>query len=236
MEQLPLVDLDAVAPGTVLILAPHPDDESLGCGGLIATACARLRPPLVVVVTDGTGSHPGSRDWPPDRLRALRETEVLAAVGILGLPPSRVQFLRLPDTRTPQHGPAFDRAAEQVASMVRDCGVETICTTWRHDPHCDHAAAHVLGAAVAAGTGTQLLNYPIWGWMLPAGHDLDEGAVAGVRLDIAAQLRRKRRAIAAHASQGSDLIADAPDGFRLPGELIAIFERPYEVFLRTGMA
>ncbi|HEX2943304.1 MAG TPA: PIG-L family deacetylase, partial [Rhodopila sp.] len=61
-RSLPLGTLDHIAgTGTCLILAPHPDDESLGCGGLIATAVAAGRAPLVVILTDGAGSHPNSR-------------------------------------------------------------------------------------------------------------------------------------------------------------------------------
>ena len=78
---------DIIGGGTCLILAPHPDDESLGCGGLIAACVAAGRPPLVAVLTDGAGSHPNSRTYPPDRLRAVRAQEVRTAVGMLGLPP-----------------------------------------------------------------------------------------------------------------------------------------------------
>ena len=67
MRALPVArDLDEITGNRcALILAPHPDDESLGCGGLIAEACARGRPPAVIIVSDGTGSHPLSREYPP---------------------------------------------------------------------------------------------------------------------------------------------------------------------------
>ena len=56
-DALPLGDLDAViGPGGLVVVAPHPDDESLGCGGFIAESCQRGQPPMVLVLTDGTGS------------------------------------------------------------------------------------------------------------------------------------------------------------------------------------
>ena len=60
-RELPIGTLDdVIGPSAPLILAPHPDDESLGCGGLIAACCAAARPPVVAILTDGSQSHPGS--------------------------------------------------------------------------------------------------------------------------------------------------------------------------------
>ena len=62
-----------------IVIAPHPDDESLACGGLIAEACREGLKRKVVIVSDGAGSHPNSKAYPPDRLRALREAEARRA-------------------------------------------------------------------------------------------------------------------------------------------------------------
>ena len=86
LERLPWRDRDEiVGAAPLLVLAPHPDDESLGCGGLIAESCARGRDVHVAILTDGTGSHPSSPSYPAPRLRALRQREALAAVEALGL-------------------------------------------------------------------------------------------------------------------------------------------------------
>ncbi|MDR3535413.1 MAG: PIG-L family deacetylase [Acetobacteraceae bacterium] len=230
MQALPFAGVDAIAPGTSLILAPHPDDESLGCGGLIAALCAAGRPPLVVAVTDGAGSHPHSVRYPPARLAALRAEELRAATAILGLHSERVTFLGLPDTSAPSEGPKFMRAVAAIEAMARAQAVTTIFTTWRHDPHGDHQAVAAIGAAAASGARLRL--YPVWGWLLPAEQDLPVEAVAGRRLDITGLLPLKRRAIAAHASQYSNLIADDPKAFRLPTDLLAVVDRPFEVFLQ----
>jgi hypothetical protein len=62
---------------------------------------------------------------------------------------------------------------------------------------------------------------------------LADTPVEGWRLDIQKYRERKRCAIAAHASQYSDLIDDDPNGFRLPPELLSMIDLPYEVFLQT---
>ena len=86
-NDLPLVGIDTILQGRVpLILAPHPDDESLGCGGLIAQCCAAGTPPHVVILTDGCNSHPNSQTHPPERLRHLREEEAREALLLLGMP------------------------------------------------------------------------------------------------------------------------------------------------------
>jgi LmbE family N-acetylglucosaminyl deacetylase len=218
MRALPFATLDAIAPGTSLILAPHPDDESLGCGGLIALASACGRPPVIVGVTDGAGSHPNSRSHPPPRLRATRAAELIDAAAILGVGAERVHVLGLPDTRAPLVGQDFDTAVAAVGVLVRRFCITTVFASWRFDPHCDHEATAALGEAVAHAAGVRLAFYPVWGWLLPQNEALPVASIAGRRLDIAAVLPCKRRAIAAHRSQYAKLITDDPKAFRLlPG-------------------
>lgn len=232
MAILPFADLNEITgSGTAIVLAPHPDDESLGCGGLIAEACSRGHPPAVVVLTDGSMSHPSSRSHPPPRLRALRQAEAQAAVAALGLERERLHFLGLPDGRAPREGLAMERAAACIAELARTYGASTILTTWEHDPHADHIAAQAIARAAARLAAARLVSYPVWGWTLPPRQRLPGAMVAGARLDIARHLPAKRRAIAAHESQYSGLIADDPRGFRLPASLLSAVDRPFEVFL-----
>jgi LmbE family N-acetylglucosaminyl deacetylase len=229
--RLPLVNIEAISGrGRILILAPHPDDESLGCGGLIAACCAADRPPFVLVLTDGTGSHPRSRLYPAARLKDTRQMEARRAMAILGLGPSRSAFLDLPDTAAPHDGAALERAVAAIAARARAIGCTTIAAPWQHDPHCDHLAAHRMAEAAAAQLGLRHIAYPVWGWILPADDTLDV-VVAGGRLDIERHLSAKRRAIAAHESQHGALITDDPTGFQLPRHLLAAFDEPFEVFL-----
>jgi LmbE family N-acetylglucosaminyl deacetylase len=220
---LPETGLAALLGGGALILAPHPDDESIGCGGLIAAACAAGLPPAVAILTDGAASHPDSASHPPERLAALREAEARQALSILGVPESKQFFLRETDMKLTAHAALIGRLAGIAAAQK--CG--TIIGPWAGDPHCDHEAAAVIARELAGRLGLRLLSYPVWGWL----REDDLPAATGWRLDISSQLDLKRRAIAAHASQYGGLIADSPNGFFLPQNLLAIAARPYEVFL-----
>ncbi len=232
---LPLRDDDPLLhAGRALILAPHADDESLGCGGLIAELCARRRPPAVLVVTDGTGSHPRSRLWPEARLRAQREAEALRATAALGLAASEVDFLRLRDTAAPHDGPAFEQACAAIAARIDRHGCDTLLAPWMLDPHCDHEAVQRMARAVARGQRLRLLSYPVWAWLIEAGSLAEpDQPIRGFRLAVDRHLERKRRAIRLHASQYGGLITDDPDGFALPQSLLSVFEQPFETFLET---
>jgi LmbE family N-acetylglucosaminyl deacetylase len=229
-EALPVADLDTLAgEGGIVVVAPHPDDESLGCGGLIAEACARGRAVRVVIVSDGCGSHTHSAAYPPDRLRALRESETLEAVAALGLAPEHVRFLRLPDGHVPTDGPAAEEAAAAIAETASQCAAGAVFVTWAHDPHCDHKASAAIVAKAQVGAA-RVFAYPIWGWTLPEGTEVGTGP-SGYRLDVTPHLPAKAAAIAAHRSQITDLIADDPTGFRLEPEMIARFAKPHEIFV-----
>ncbi len=227
--------------GGALVLAPHPDDESLGCGGLLAACAAAGRPARVLVVSDGSGSHPGSRDWPAARLAALRQEETRAAVAALGLDPRRdLDFLGLRDTAVPSEGPGFEAAVRAVVAFAGQ-GPVSLFATWRHDPHCDHVASFAIAvaAARAMGGGTRLYAYPVWGMAYAhpiPGFPLPPAPLLptpprGMRLGIESHLEAKQRAVAAHRSQVSSLIEDDPGGFTLPPEALALAFRPQELFL-----
>jgi len=234
MEALPLATPNSIAQGRpVLILAPHADDESLGCGGLIHLLSAQGNPPYVLIMTDGTGSHPNSASHPAPRLKAVREAEAREAVSLLGLPAGRIGFAGLRDTAAPTAGPAFDDAVAAVCALCRAHQIAAILAAWQHDPHCDHEAAHLVAAAAAQRLALRHWAYPVWGWTLPGDHLLPGPLPSGVRLDIQDAMPSKTRAILAHRSQYGGLITDDPSGFSLPRRLLAVFEQPFETYLQV---
>ena len=224
--------------GRTAVIAPHPDDEALGVGGVIASLRDAGLPVGVLFLTDGEASHPGSRSHPPPALAELRRSEARAACDLLGVNPDAVRFLALPDGGVPRAGgEGFDIAADAVRRALTDLPdgpPHTVLTPWRREPHGDHRAAFDL--ATAAAGGARVIEYAVHLWQVrdPADvprFDGDAPEVVPVRVDVSSVLNRKRAAIAAHASQTTGLIADSPAGFRLPEEWRAACERPSEVLL-----
>jgi LmbE family N-acetylglucosaminyl deacetylase len=150
----------------------------------------------------------------------------------LGAEPGGITFLGLPDTAAPTKGSSFERAVATISDLVQRHACGTIMAPWRHDPHGDHVAAAAMADACVRATGARCFAYPVWGWTLSADILLPETTVSGFRLKISSHLATKQAAIAAHHSQYSGLISDDPGGFQLPPTLLAIFARPYEVFIK----
>ena len=234
-----LRDMPVITPGMFLceptmILSPHPDDESLGTGGLIAASAASGVRLDVVIVTDGAGSHPRSALYPAPRLTALRRQEATQAAAILGVPSDRLHHLDVPDTKVPVEGKAFDDLVERVAALANEAGTKSLLVTWNADPHCDHEATAAVARAVRERHPTiALWYYPIWGWHLEPDASVEGPPPDGFRIDIAPWLETKRAAVAAHRSQMTDLIPDDPHGFRFTPETLEPFLRPYEYVFRV---
>lgn len=201
------------------VIVPHADDETLGCGGLIAAASARGVEVTVTILTDGAASHPESRDWPPARLARQRQREAAAAVARLGN--ASLVFAGAPDGRLSEHpdaGAAIRRA-------------DLFVTCWRDDPHPDHRAAWFIARAAAARWGVPLLAFPLW--VLTT--SIPVPPLPLLRLDITPDLPAKRAALAEHRSQLGGLVNDTP-GFVLDADLQRLFVRRDELFLRCAAA
>jgi LmbE family N-acetylglucosaminyl deacetylase len=225
------VTQDVLQGRRALVLSPHQDDESLGAGGLIAKAAAAGDPPVLVWLTDGAASHPGSLHYAGADLRALREAEALAAAALLGVPAGHCHFLRHPDAAMPAAGLAFDAALDRLTTMAADHACGVIVAAWGFDPHCDHEAGAALARALAARTGLALLFYPVWGLLRADADELPITRIDGWRLDIRDELTAKRAAIAAHRSQAGLVVTDSPDGFIIPERLLAACTGPTELYL-----
>jgi len=217
---------------------PHPDDEALGCGGLLALLRQAGVPVAAVLVSDGSMSHPHSQAFSASARRELRYAEFRHALAVLDIDESddNVLYLNLPDSQVPTLGqPGFAEAATQLASFLDCKQAATVLTPWRRDPHPDHRATSQLTAAALAQLPQppRRLEYVVWAWERAAPADLPQaGEGTGFRLDIEAVLARKQRAIAAHRSQlAPGTITDDPSGFLLSADMLAHFAQPTESFI-----
>jgi LmbE family N-acetylglucosaminyl deacetylase len=228
LAAVPSVDLDGLVPegARVVVVAPHPDDEILSCGGLLHLLELHGRPYLIVAVTDGEGSHAGSSAWPVERLRATRPQESLAALDSLGIAAPHPLRLHIADG-----GVTAAQAAltQQLAQLLQPGDI--VVTTWRYDGHPDHEATACACIDAAQERGATLLEVPVWGWHWSApGEDAIPFAQARKLLLPPELVARKRAAMACFQSQ---LMPDPSTG-AAPIVFPHALERmlnPYELYL-----
>ena len=211
--------------GRTLVLAPHPDDETIGCGGLLALLAQAGQPVRVVLVTDGTGSHRRSLAYPAPRLRALRRSEMVAALAALGYSATTLSSLGLRDGHVPLGGEAgFASAVSLLSRITQRFAPDTVVMPAQDDHHADHRATQALGVAAcaAAAPGARRLEYAVWG-----------GRAAGPaawQIDIQAVLHTKWCALALHRSQHGQVVHDDPHGFTLPQDVLDRCRAPVETY------
>jgi LmbE family N-acetylglucosaminyl deacetylase len=168
-------ETDAVARRSALVLAPHPDDETLGCGAVILRKIAAGTPVTVVVVADGRHSH-RSDYLTPEGVGALRQAEMVEVGRRLGLPPKSLRQLGFEDrTLTGQE----DELVRVVGDLISELQPDEVYVTGAFEPHPDHSA---LGRATRRALEQQdapplLMEYPIWLWS----HMYDGGIAAPLR-------------------------------------------------------
>jgi len=227
LADLPFTPLAGIAPAgaRVVVVAPHPDDEILACAGLLQLVAARGDAALVVAVTNGEASHPGSSAWPPAQLARQRAHETALALDCLGV---EAQVVRLGILDGGVRA-AEDDLAQRLAALVAPG--DLVVTTWRYDGHPDHEATARAAATACRRRGARLLQAPVWGWHWSAPGD---GAIPlrhARKLALpAAAVERKRAALACFISQTT---ADASTGAApiLPAFAMERLLHPFELYL-----
>ena len=218
-------------PATVVVIAPHPDDEVLGVGGLLALLARAGTAIHIVAVTDGEASHPGSPTLTPRALAARRVSESEEALSLLGLKPASTTRLRLPDgdvRRAESYGANITSAVMRILAHNGERGPAWCLAPWTGDGHPDHAAA---GAAAinAAGTTARVLAYPVWMWHWAEPGDPRVPWWQVRRVLLTDDVRdAKRAAAAAFATQVNPLSDDPADAAILPPPVLARLTRDVE--------
>jgi LmbE family N-acetylglucosaminyl deacetylase len=212
----------------VLVVAPHPDDETIAAGGLIQRALSAGASVHVLLLTSGEARTGAARaSGGPWRLAARRAAEARRAVAALGLSPGDLLLLGFPDRglRSLWQGRPFVPATGAtavpypdalapgtpytrqgllglLAGLMRTERPTWVVTPLPDDRHGDHAAAtaFVRAALAAAGIRPLLLAYPVH---VSGGPASLRGGPGWQALHLTpAEVRRKRTALAAYRSQG----------------------------------
>ncbi|HTV86548.1 MAG TPA: PIG-L family deacetylase [Dyella sp.] len=190
----------------LLVVAPHPDDETIGCGLLIQQVLAAGGAVRLLLLTDGD-NNPWPQRFVERRLRIddaarqrwglRRRAEAGQAIARLGLPAAAMHPLGWPDMgithRLRDGGPGSVAA---IRAQVQAFAPDVMCCPALDDRHPDHGAAHVLCRLALDGPGPlpMLLAYPV--------HGAADGGRYPIRIDAQAdQQRHKSQALEEHRTQ-----------------------------------
>ena len=144
-----------------LVIAPHFDDETLGCGGTIVRKLEAGAAVNVAFMTDGAASH--SHHLPPDELRDIRRREADAATRVLGLKATSISCAELPDGMLGAHQ---TDAVDHVAELIERLRPAELYVPHLSDGQDDHRATTTaaLEARALTGSSAEVFEYPVWHW------------------------------------------------------------------------
>ena len=195
--------IDLPAGSRLLVLAPHPDDESIGCGGTLAKWRDAGRSAKVVFLTDGRQGSRALRQLPegdPGRVEAekalivTRQQEARLALQALGI--DAFAFGDIPDGELGSHvGPG----AKIIGAAIDDYRPDLIMLPFLTDRHPDHVAAGICLVAALKRLGSQRLEQ-----LSCAGYEVWSPIQANTIIDISAWVDRKKSAIGVYQSQLRD--------------------------------
>jgi LmbE family N-acetylglucosaminyl deacetylase len=240
-----------------MVFAPHPDDETLGCGGAILQKRRVGAAVRIAFLTDGASSHPHLVTR--DELRALRAQEALGAAKALGVEAEDVFLLDFPDEAL---GAYREAAVARVAELLRRHQPEQLFLPYARGEPPDHVSTNLIvrEAVARVGLAVTLLEYAVWAWrhwpMMGFGRTRRQrwsvlaGTVStwgGLRMvrefrtkvPIRDVVGQKRAALALHASQMERRHAEPrwhTLGEQDGGEFLPCFFEDDELYRRTDVA
>lgn len=152
-SSLPLSD-------NTVIVAPHPDDEVIGCAGLIQTLVERGIPPHVIILSGGEGSHRGCCDISEGRITAERRHLALEAARVLDIPESHIHFLDFPD----DHISKDDSETEKLVGLMNMLAPKTVFIPHSGEVMPDHIHAAEIVRHLMKNEKVSIFEYCVWMW------------------------------------------------------------------------
>ncbi|MDQ6782353.1 MAG: PIG-L family deacetylase [Actinomycetota bacterium] len=210
-----------------VVVAPHPDDEVLGAGGLLQVLTDRSVPVDVCAVSDGEASWGPLDAVAADQLRQVRTAESEAALIRLGVEPTRRDRLRLIDGRIADGQGVLTAWLHEHVTPT-----SLVIAPWTGDGHPDHDVTGAVCRRVAAEAEASSLHYLVWAWhwATPDGTDVPWRSCRTLAL-TRRQAARKRWATGAFRSQ-TGVPLTLSDGLAvLPPPVLRRFWRTWEVYV-----
>jgi LmbE family N-acetylglucosaminyl deacetylase len=212
----------------IIVFSPHPDDETLGCGGTIVKKLGEGYDVYVVLVTDGRHSHDhtfGINDPTPREIKTIRKQEFRNAMRILGVAEKNLILLDFEDGSLEEY---VGEAEKKVADILSEIRPAEIYVPFRHDAKKDHEYTFkiVTAGLRKAGISPTIYEYPIWSRKKDA-TEYHRGEVT--LQDIGGVLEIKAKAISAYKSQISKISPKQASPV-LEKSFLRIFLQNQEVF------
>lgn len=208
-----------------VVVAAHPDDETLGASGLVQCLHERGVAVSLVIATDGEAAFPDADQEERAELGRRRRCELYESLHAQGLGAVAVHWLGLPDSGLADRRDELAAALDDLLS-----GAELCLVPWPGDPHPDHQIVGETALRVAP-VAAHCFGYPVWmwHWREPADKAIPREHAVTHRLGDR-ERRRKSAGIAAFASQ----LKPGPRGEEpiLSAEMLGHFERDVEVLFR----
>jgi LmbE family N-acetylglucosaminyl deacetylase len=192
-----LTGLNQRTRSNMIVFAPHPDDETLACGGTIIKKLEEGFEVYVTVMTDGRHSHDVTLDLAepsPETIAEIRATEFRKATRVLGVNPSNLILLGFEDGKLREH---MSEARERTVRILREVRPVEIYMPYRDDANEDHWTTYeIVGSSVSeADLRPKMYEYSVWNRKIPR-----PGLKVFV-MDIHGELGRKMEAISKYKSQ-----------------------------------
>ncbi len=146
---------------SAIIFAPHPDDETLGCGGTIIKKKKAGANVKIVFMTDGSKSHINLISQ--NELKSIRASEAIRAAQKLGVVSSDVVFFEFENGKLSGYS---DSAGNKVIEIISSQEFDEIFIPYYKEAPSDHHATNkiVLGALQMCNRKANIYEYPIWFW------------------------------------------------------------------------
>lgn len=226
--------LELTSGDRLIVAVPHPDDETLAVGGILARLHGIGVHVVVVLMTAGEAAY-GQSGEPAAALGRIRVREFHEAIGALGLESAELHVLDLPDGQLDEHESQMRTALSDLlrAEPLRTRRQTAVLAPWTRDPHPDHRAVGRAAGVAARRAGKLRWSYPVWmrHGLPPDDPEVPWPHIRRVSLD-ADERERKRAAIELYASQ---LDAPSPDvGAVLPPYVIEHFSDGNELLIRPA--